>query len=152
MEGLHTLLQEHRQAIGWITTISGVVFVGSLLLVPWIVVRIPEDYLIRDNTKERSSSPDRSSPTIQSWLLVIVRNGAGALLGVCRMCHAAVTRAGAADDRRRPTAVRPSGKTPPGHSDLRDQTGAKVGQLATTKSKRPAPDGREVIPGNPTIA
>jgi hypothetical protein len=49
-----TLLHEHKQAVGWIAAFSMLIFVGSLLAVPWLAVRIPEDYFAtRDRPRTR---------------------------------------------------------------------------------------------------
>ncbi len=40
-------IQIHRVALLWLTAISVVTFVGSLILVPLLVVRIPADYFAR---------------------------------------------------------------------------------------------------------
>jgi hypothetical protein len=41
------LLREHEVALGWLSVVSALMFVGSLLCVPWLVVRIPTDYFVR---------------------------------------------------------------------------------------------------------
>ena len=40
-------LRAHEVALGWLSVVSAVMFVGSLSAVPWLVVRIPTDYFLR---------------------------------------------------------------------------------------------------------
>jgi hypothetical protein len=40
-------LRSHEVALGWLSVVSPVMFFGSLLAVPWLVVRIPTDYFLR---------------------------------------------------------------------------------------------------------
>ncbi|PHS19013.1 MAG: hypothetical protein COA78_01220 [Blastopirellula sp.] len=44
-----SLLHEHEQAIWWVAVLSGLIFVGSLVVVPWLVVCMPEDYFASRN-------------------------------------------------------------------------------------------------------
>ena len=36
----------HEVALGWLSAISALMFVGSLIAVPWLVIRIPADYFV----------------------------------------------------------------------------------------------------------
>ena len=38
------ILKEHHQVIGWLGLLSVLTFVGSLLIIPWLIARIPVDY------------------------------------------------------------------------------------------------------------
>jgi hypothetical protein len=40
-------LEFHRVLCGWLCAASVVMFFGSLLAVPWLIVRIPSDYFLR---------------------------------------------------------------------------------------------------------
>ena len=64
-------LNEYSVLLTWMSVISGFMFVGTLLLVPWVIIRIPEDYFVR-------TSPTESTGT---WLgragLCIVKNVLG---------------------------------------------------------------------------
>ena len=41
-------IHEHEVALGWwLSAVSALMFVGSLLCVPWLVIRIPTDYFVR---------------------------------------------------------------------------------------------------------
>jgi hypothetical protein len=39
-------LHEHQVLLGWLSAVSMLMFVGSLIAVPWLVVRIPTDYFV----------------------------------------------------------------------------------------------------------
>jgi hypothetical protein len=39
-------LQTHEVLLGWLGVASVLMFVGSLIAVPWLVVRIPADYFV----------------------------------------------------------------------------------------------------------
>lgn len=60
----------------WLTAISAVLFVGGIVLVPWLAVRLPADYLVRREPEPaffRRRTPLR-------WLGFVAKNVAGALL------------------------------------------------------------------------
>jgi hypothetical protein len=40
-------LRSHEILFGWLGAVSALMFFGSLLAVPWLVIRIPADYFIR---------------------------------------------------------------------------------------------------------
>jgi hypothetical protein len=40
-------IQSHGVLLGWLSAASVLVFVGSLTLIPWLVIRIPADYFLR---------------------------------------------------------------------------------------------------------
>jgi hypothetical protein len=78
MNSLHALyefLHEHKEAMQWAAVISAVVFVGSLLIVPLLVVRIPNDYFAKPH-RPRTLFADQH-PLLR-WSGLIVKN----LLGV----------------------------------------------------------------------
>lgn len=45
-------IKENRTILQWLTASSGILFVGSLLAVPWLVARIPTDYFTRPSDDE----------------------------------------------------------------------------------------------------
>ena len=71
------LLHEHLAAISWLAVFSVFVFVGSLLFVPWLVVRIPQDYFASD-PRPRTIFADRH-PVLR-WTALIIKNLVGGLL------------------------------------------------------------------------
>ena len=40
-------LQSHEVLLGWLSAASVLMFVGSISLIPWLVIRIPADYFLR---------------------------------------------------------------------------------------------------------
>ena len=72
-----TLLHEHTEAMWWIAALSGLVFVGSLVLVPWLVVRIPADYFM---ARRRPRLPFADEHPALRWTALIMKNLMGALL------------------------------------------------------------------------
>ena len=69
------VLHEHQHAVWWVAAFSGLVFVGSLILVPWLVVRIPEDYFAKSR---RPKIPFANQHPVLRWIGLIVKN----LLGI----------------------------------------------------------------------
>lgn len=55
--------------VGWLAASSLLIFVGSLLLIPWLIVRIPADYFVRD--KSRRSMLRGYNPLLISVLRVL---------------------------------------------------------------------------------
>lgn len=72
-----SLLHEYRAVVGWIAIVSGVVFVGSLIAVPWIVVRIPEDYF---GSPRRPRTRFASEYPVLRWTIWTLRNVLGVIL------------------------------------------------------------------------
>jgi hypothetical protein len=70
-----TLLHEHKEMIWWIAAFSGAIFVGSLVSVPWLVVRIPDDYFA---STHRPKTHFASEHPLLRWTVWTIRN----LLGV----------------------------------------------------------------------
>lgn len=74
---MNRLLQDHATAIGWITSVSLVMLVGSAVVVPWIVVRIPSDFFASDR---RPPSRFANRHPALRWTLRILRNVFGSVL------------------------------------------------------------------------
>ncbi|WDQ17120.1 PGPGW domain-containing protein [Rhodopirellula sp. P2] len=74
---LYEQLLEHKGAMQWAAVISAVVFVGSLLMVPFLVVRIPADYFAKPH-RPRTLFADQH-PLLR-WSGLIVKNLLGASL------------------------------------------------------------------------
>ena len=64
----------HRHVFWWLVAFSVVAFVGTLIAVPWMVVRIPPDYFAR--RAWRDAKPVRRHPVVHV-LFVIGRNVLG---------------------------------------------------------------------------
>ena len=67
------LWQEHAELLGWFSLASLLMLVGSVLLVPWLVLRAPHDVFVRE-------SPFTSRPRAYVFALWLVRNTLGVML------------------------------------------------------------------------
>ena len=69
-------IRSHEVVLWWLAALSVVTFVGSLILIPVLVARIPHDYFTRSR---RPSRRPRLSHPILALCLVVVKNIAGIL-------------------------------------------------------------------------
>ncbi len=69
-------IRSHEGTLWWLVALSVVTFVGSLILIPILVVRIPEDYFTR---QLRTSRRPRSRHPFLALCLMTVKNIAGIL-------------------------------------------------------------------------
>lgn len=68
---------QHQPLLAWITGISIVTSVISLLSLPWLVSRIPEDYFL---SAQRHPSPWKQSQPVLRMAVLIGKNLLGAVL------------------------------------------------------------------------
>lgn len=68
---------EHQQAMWWGAALSVVLFVGCLIVVPWLVSRIPADYFVGPH---RPRTPFAAHHPVLRLLAVIAKNLIGAAL------------------------------------------------------------------------
>lgn len=54
MDALLAGIMEHTELTVGLSVASVVMFVGSILLVPWLVAKAPEDFFVRDEPPRRS--------------------------------------------------------------------------------------------------
>jgi Putative transmembrane protein (PGPGW) len=73
---LHSLLH-HREVLTWLGIVSAVTFVGSLLMIPFLVVRMGEDYFMPHRDHEETLAGHH--PAIR-WTGLVVKNVVGVLL------------------------------------------------------------------------
>ena len=69
--------QQHAGLIGWLTAASAAMLLGSAVVVPWIVVRIPSDFFAEDR---RPTSRFAFEHPILRLSFFVVRNVVGVLL------------------------------------------------------------------------
>lgn len=74
---LTSFLHDHKTAFWWIAVGSGFVFFASLILVPWLAVRIPADYFAT-NRRPRMQFADEH-PLLR-WTGLILKNIVGWIL------------------------------------------------------------------------
>jgi hypothetical protein len=65
------------EALGWLGLMSLITFFGSLLLVPWLVIKLPEDYFISTG---RPVSHLKSRHPFIHYLIIAIKNMTGVLL------------------------------------------------------------------------
>jgi hypothetical protein len=70
-------LGEHRALLWWLASASAVMFVGTIVIIPIIVVRIPEDYFTRESRHNGGWTPKH--PVLRLAILAL-KNLAGILL------------------------------------------------------------------------
>lgn len=71
IDQLLQLAHAHRVALYWVSGLSVAMFLGSLLLVPWVIERAPQDYF--------ASEPARHQGTL-GWLRFVAMNLLGLVL------------------------------------------------------------------------
>jgi NosR/NirI family nitrous oxide reductase transcriptional regulator len=76
-ESLRAWLSEHKIALQWLTAFSLVLFVGSLLAVPWMVARIPTDYFM---SKSEDGNESRRQYSGVSLIWRLIKNLLGGVL------------------------------------------------------------------------
>lgn len=77
MSELLHYLQQHQELLVWLGGISLFTFVVSLLSLPWLVSRIPEDYFL---LQKRQSSTSKQARPLGQALLVMGKNILGFVL------------------------------------------------------------------------
>lgn len=77
LRSLATLLQTYAGPLYWLAGFSLLLTCVSLLLVPWLIVRLPADYFVGD--KRRRAAWALRHPLLR-WSVLIVRCLAGPLL------------------------------------------------------------------------
>lgn len=77
MAAIFDWIQGHEVLLGWLSVVSALMFVGSLLAIPWLVVRIPADYFVR-----RQHFVDRWQPRhpLLRIALLALKNSCGIVL------------------------------------------------------------------------
>ena len=77
VETVHQFLHSHKLAIEWVAGMSFLVFIGSLILVPWIVIQLPVDYFAK---RKRTKMPFAKHHPVLRWIGLVIKNCLGALL------------------------------------------------------------------------
>ena len=62
-------LQMHETMLWWMGAVSMLTFVGTLIVIPLLVVRIPTDYFIRDRRHQLSLRERLSIPRLIGLVL-----------------------------------------------------------------------------------
>lgn len=77
MDGLLAWFEAHEGLVWWMGALSVVSFFGSLLALPWLVIRIPPAYF---TDHHRLSDPWRDTHPVLRWVLIGVKNLIGVLV------------------------------------------------------------------------
>jgi len=70
-------IRQHDTLLWWLGLASVVMFIGSLLIMPWLVARLPADYFVRH---KRPPSPIAQQQPAMRILVLIIRNLLGIIL------------------------------------------------------------------------
>ncbi len=73
IESIQGLWEEHADLVGWFSILSLLMVVGSVLLVPWLVLRAPHDVFVREALID-------SERSVSSFLVWLLRNTLGVVL------------------------------------------------------------------------
>ena len=68
------LLREHETLLWWVGATSVVMFIGTLVAVPVIAVKLPEDYFT--HRKRHIGRWDHHHPALR-WTLIVLKNAVG---------------------------------------------------------------------------
>ncbi|MBY8964961.1 PGPGW domain-containing protein [Algiphilus sp.] len=69
--------EAHATLLWWLAAASVLTFIGSLIVVPWLVVRIPQDYFAHRRRPERAR---QHWPLALRLAYVLLKNALGVLL------------------------------------------------------------------------
>ncbi|MEI6534363.1 MAG: PGPGW domain-containing protein [Verrucomicrobiaceae bacterium] len=75
--GVHDFISSHKELLVWLGVFSVITFIGSLLLIPFLCVRMGEDYFMPHRDAERTL--EGRHPVIR-WTGLILKNIIGVLL------------------------------------------------------------------------
>jgi hypothetical protein len=67
-------IQNNQAVLWWLGALSITMFIGTLIAVPWLVTRIPDDYYLQDGRKKPPMFYDRKVLRI---IYLIVKNAIG---------------------------------------------------------------------------
>lgn len=70
-------IQNNQAVVWWLGALSIAMFIGTLIAIPWLVMRIPDDYYLQDGRKRPSMFYDRKVLRI---IYLIVKNVIGYIL------------------------------------------------------------------------
>jgi len=74
MDGVFAWVHTHPRLVTALAVLSALTFVGSLVLVPVLLARMPADYFVVERTRWARSHP------VVRWTVLLVKNAVGGLL------------------------------------------------------------------------
>lgn len=78
-ESFRDWIQAHPELMSWLVGVSALTFLLSLLVVPWLLTRVPADYFVRHRRKSFSRLQRFRALRIG---LIFLKNGAGIVLAL----------------------------------------------------------------------
>ncbi len=72
-------LQEHRAILFWLTAASVLMFLASLIIVPAVIVRLPDDYFLHERRARRANQWAARHPVARA-VLRVTKNLVGCVL------------------------------------------------------------------------
>jgi hypothetical protein len=76
LDSISLWMERHGELMGWLAGASVLMFVGSLLAMPWLLARMPEDYFLHERV-----SADPTERWRPLWVTVrVLKNLAGIVL------------------------------------------------------------------------
>ena len=122
-------ITQNEAAIWFMAVFSIISFIASLLLIPVLVTRIPEDYFAE--TKRHRWEPWAHEHPVIRWSLLILKNTLGYIFIVLRHRHAGVARPGCSDNHDRHHVYQLPRQIPAGALGCDARPGAEYHQQAS---------------------
>jgi len=72
-----TFINNHETLFFWLTFIGVLGFIGSLVVIPWILIKIPHDYFRAEKRQKRLSE---HCPKVVWWIVIVIKNIVGFVL------------------------------------------------------------------------
>lgn len=72
-----TFIHNHEAFFFWLTIFSLVGFIGSLVVIPWVLIKLPPDYFL---TEKRQKCPWGHCHPVVRMIVIIIKNILGFLL------------------------------------------------------------------------
>ncbi len=66
-----TFIHDHEELLFWLITVSIIGLIVSLVLIPWMLIQIPQDYF---SHKKRQKYRLRNKPPIVRFLFFLIKN------------------------------------------------------------------------------
>jgi len=71
-----TFFHSHETLLLWLAITSAIGFIGSLIVIPWILIKIPSDYFSREKCQKHQWG---SYPSIVRLVLILMKNIIGVI-------------------------------------------------------------------------
>lgn len=85
MTAIVAWVKTYQALVWWLGALSVVMFVGTLIVVPWLIVRIPADYFLRDRHQHRQQPSQHPVLRVGGMILKNVFGGLFVLAGLAML-------------------------------------------------------------------